>query len=144
MTPARSAIDSIGRLDEHADELMDVALACRMEAGEPHSSATVPAVLARLEKALQTLSAGCYELAADAAPGIAERRGRRSSGEPSPAHGGGLSNEQEARLMSTLHDVAASFARCARSCRDGRTTVTPLLGARHAPNRLGGSNGSRR
>ena len=55
------------------------------------------------------LSAAWYRLAADAVP--AE----------------GLSREQEVRLKGALHDVAAGFARCARSCREGQSTVTPIV-----------------
>ena len=40
-----------------------------------------------------------------------------------------LSHEQEAHLMGTLHDVSAAFARCARTCREGRSTVAPLIAA---------------
>jgi hypothetical protein len=48
-------------------------------------------------QALQLLSASWYRLAADA------------------ARGEGLSREQEVRLTGALHDVAAAFARCART-----------------------------
>jgi hypothetical protein len=83
------------------------------------SHAAAPDSLAALEEALQLLSAAWYRLAADASPGIDTRHD-------------GLSREQEVQLMSTLHDVAAAFARCARACRDGRSTVTPLIDRRLA------------
>jgi hypothetical protein len=34
--------------------------------------------------------------------------------------------------MGTLHDVAPGFARCARACREGRSTVTAIIGRRVA------------
>ena len=58
------------------------------------------------------LSAAWYRLAADAVPSH---------------RGGDLSREQEVRLIGALHDVAAAFARCARACREGRSTVTPVI-----------------
>lgn len=129
MSSTSHAIDSIRRLDEHAGELLDVAQGFQAAAGKPHSSATAPAALRRLEEALQALSASWYEIAADAAPAIIERRERRVAEAPYSPHRG-LSREQEVHLMSTLHDVAAALARCARSCREGRSTVAPLLAAR--------------
>jgi DNA-binding NarL/FixJ family response regulator len=40
--------------------------------------------------------------------------------------------EQQVRLTGGLHDVAAAFARCSRACRQGGSTVTPVI-ARGAP-----------
>jgi hypothetical protein len=65
--------------------------------------------------ALQLLSAAWYRLAADAAPRE------------------GLSREQEVRLTGALHDVAAAFARCSRACRQGGSTLMPLVSSRSAP-----------
>jgi hypothetical protein len=39
-------------------------------------------------------------------------------------------SEQEVRLTGALHDVAAAFARCARACRQGGSTVTPIISRR--------------
>jgi hypothetical protein len=131
-------LHGIDQLDEHARELLRAAQQFQSAAGARDSSATAPAALGRLEKALQALSTGWYQAAADAAPGVIERRERRkprASGRPSSSPGGGLSHEQEARLMATLHEVAAAFGQCARACRDGRSTVAPLL-ARRAPDQL--------
>jgi hypothetical protein len=73
------------------------------------------------------LSAAWYQVAADASPGIVERRRGRGSESSSWPRFDGVSREQEARLMATLHDVAAAFAGCARACRDGRSTVAPII-----------------
>jgi len=83
--------------------------------------------LETLEEALQALSAAWYQLAADASPGIVEQRRTVDSEPPSWRRFDGVSREQEVRLMGTLHDVAAAFARCARACRDGRPTVGPII-----------------
>lgn len=69
------------------------------------------------------LSAAWYQLAADASPGIVERRRGRSSEGPSWPQVDGLTREQEIRVMGALHDVAAALAHCARACREGRSTV---------------------
>lgn len=106
-------------LHHGAAELVEAARAFHTDAGQPGSHAAGVDSLASLEEALQVLSAGWYQLAADASSGIVERR-----------HGRGLSREQAVCLMATLHDVAAAFASCARACREGRSTVTPII-ARH-------------
>jgi hypothetical protein len=97
-------------------------------AAQPGCHIDAPDALVSLEEALQVLSAACYQLAADASPGIVERRRDRGSEAPSPLRGDRLSREQEVLLMGTLHDVAAGYARCARACREGRSTVTPIIG----------------
>lgn len=117
------------RLDQHAEELLERARAFQAAAGNPQSSGTAPAVLDRLDEALQALSAAWCEIAADAAPGIVERWSRDGDGDPPEAVDRSLSHEQEAHLMASLHDVAGAFASCARACRDGRSTVAPLVGA---------------
>jgi hypothetical protein len=89
------------------------------EARGSHSAA--PDSLACLQEALQALSAGWYRLAADAGASMPR---------------GDLSREQEVRLIGALHDVAASFARSARACREGRLTVTPVI--RRMPAEPGG------
>jgi hypothetical protein len=115
------------RLDEHAEALLEAAQAFQTAAGKPHSSANAPAALGRLEQALQALSASWCDVAADAAPAIVERWNLGSTEAPSSPADRGLSHEQEAHLMATLHDVAGAFARCARTCRDGQSVVAPLL-----------------
>jgi hypothetical protein len=100
-------------LHDPASAIVEAAEAFHGAAEHQGSHLTAPASLESLQEALQVLSAAWYRLAADAAAGIAERER--------------FSREQEVRLMGALHDVAAAFARCARACRDGRTTVTPVV-----------------
>lgn len=116
------------RLQETASELAEAARTFQTAAGEPGSPAGVPASLESLEEALQVLSAAWYQLAADASPGIVERRRARASEVSSWAHVDGLSREAEVHLMGTLHDVGAAFARCARGCRHGRSRIVPVIG----------------
>lgn len=122
-------MNSASHLHDRASELVEAARGFQSAAEEPASHAAAPDALAALEEALQALSAAWYRLAADASPRIAERRPARGW-EPHPRDG--LSREQEAHLMATLHDIAAAFASCARSCRDGRSTAAPIIARRMA------------
>lgn len=99
-------------MQDHASELLGAAQRLQAVAQEPGCSAAAPEALASLEETLQVLSAAWYQLAADAAPAAAAPE---------------LSREVEVQLVGTLHDVAAAFARCARMCRKGRSTVTPII-----------------
>ena len=117
-------------LDNRATELVEAARAFQAAAERKGSYAGVPDSLESLERALVLLSASWYQLAADASPGIVARRRGRGSEAGSWPRVEGLSREQEVHLLGTLHDVAASFARCARACREGRSTVTPIIARR--------------
>ena len=119
-------------LQDRANELVEAARAFHASAERPGGYVAAADVLESLEEALQVLSGAWYQLAADAAPGVIERRLGRGSEAPSRPRVDGLSREQEVRLMGTLHDVAAAFARCARACRDGRSTATPIIARRTA------------
>jgi hypothetical protein len=110
-----------------ASELLAAARRLQAAAEEPGCHLAAPDALASLEETLQVLSAAWYRLAADAAPGIADRPRREPARGPSRATRTGLSRELEVQLVDTLHDVAAGFARCARVCRAGRSTVTPII-----------------
>ena len=120
------------RLSPRASELVEAARRFQSAAAQPGCHIDAPDALVSIEEALQALSAACYQLAADASPGIVERPRDRGSEAPPPLGGDRLPREQEVLLMGTLHDVAAGFARCARTCREGRSTVTPIIGRRVA------------
>ena len=125
-------------IERHASELLQAAQRFRAAAQEPGSHVAVPDALGSLEETLQVLSAAWYQLAADAAPGMAYRRPREPAAARSRPTKAGLSRELEVQLVGTLHDVAAGFARCARMCREGRSTVRPIIAraaARRAPPR---------
>jgi len=110
-------------LHNRASELAEAARTFHNAAAQPGSHAGAPGSLESLEEALQALSAAWFQLAADASPGIVERRRARASEASSWPVVDGLSREDEVRLMGTLHDVGAAFARCARACRHGRSRV---------------------
>lgn len=117
-------------LRNRAAELVEAARAFQAAAEQPGTHAGAPDCLRSLEEALQVLSGAWYQLAADASPGIVARRRGRGSEAGSWPRVEGLSREQEVHLMGMLHDVAASFGRCARACREGRSTVTPIIAGR--------------
>ena len=125
-------------LSDCASDLLDTARDFQAAARQSGSAEAVPAVLATLEQALQALSASWYPLSADAAPGVAETRRPASLPPPVPQFRDGLSREQEAHLVATLHDVGAAFANCARACKEGRSTVAPLIARRITAKARGG------
>jgi hypothetical protein len=125
-------METADRLNTRASELLEDARKFQSAAAQPGCHIDAPDALASLEEALQVLSAAWYQLAADGSPGIVERRRGRASEAPSPPRFDGLPREQEVRLMGTLHDVAAAFARCARACREGRSEITPIVARRVA------------
>jgi hypothetical protein len=114
-------------LHDPASALVEAAQAFHRAAEHRGSHMAAPASLESLQEALQVLSAAWYRLAADASAGIVEQERPRGVAAGSWPHGDGLSREQEVQLMGALHDVAAAFARCARACREGRSTVTPII-----------------
>jgi hypothetical protein len=120
-------MNSIDPLHDKAAELIKAAQAFHSAADQTGIRRAVPLSLARTEEALQLLSGAWYQLAGDASPRIASRSRQLSEREADPSEIDNLSHEQEARLIATLHDVAAAFAHCARTCREGRLAVAPAL-----------------
>lgn len=128
-------------LQQRVFELVEAARDFHDFAGRPGSHAVAPGVLESLEEALQVLSGACYQLAADASPRIIERRGSGGSDARLRSRADGLPREEEVRRMGTLHDVAAAFARCARACREARSTLTPIIAPRTALDDGSGGDG---
>jgi hypothetical protein len=131
-------MNSPSQLHDRASDIVEAAREFQAAAEEPASHAAAADSLAALEEALQALSAAWYRLAADASPGIVERPCGRGTEAPSWPRSDGLSREQEVRLMGTMHDVAAAFARCARACREARSGVTPIIAGRGTASRADG------
>lgn len=131
-----TGMDTVDPLTDEASELTADARTFHAAAQQPNCSRAAPASLAFLEETLQVLSAAWYQVAADASPGITERRSERGSKASSSPQVNGLSREQDACLTGTLHDIAAALARCARACREGRLTVTPIVAQRVTAERV--------
>jgi hypothetical protein len=108
-------MNSASQVHNCASEVADAARRFEAAAQTPDSSPGAPDSLAALEEAFQLLSAAWYRLAADARP-----------------RADGISREQEVRVLATLHDVAAAFARAARTCRSGRAKGAPIIERRLA------------
>jgi hypothetical protein len=118
---------------QHAADIRDAAQRLHHGTGEPGSSMAAPGALVSLEEALQVLSAGWFELAADAAPWVIRRRRQSGTSKAAgPRSDDALSRAQEVHLAATFHDLAAAFAGCARACRETRATAVPLIERRDA------------
>ena len=120
-------MNSMDPLHDQAAELIKAAQAFHSAADQTEIRRAVPLSLARTEEALQLLSGAWYQLAGDVSPGIASRSRQLGERDADPSEIDNLSHEQEVRLIATLHDVAAAFAHCARTCREGRLAVAPAL-----------------
>jgi hypothetical protein len=123
-------------IERHATELLAAARAFQSETEHSGSYVAAPDALVSLEEALQALSAAWYQLAADAVPRAVDAKGVRAAARDVED---GLSREAEVQLVGTLHDVAAGFARCARTCRESRRRAEPIIAraasTRHAQDR---------
>ena len=108
-------MNSASQLRNCASDVVDAARRFEAAAQTPDSYPGAPDSLAALEEACQLLSAAWYRLAANARP-----------------RADGISREEEVRVLATLHDVAAAFARTARTCRSGRSNVEPIIERRVA------------
>src|SRR5215218_2616900 len=120
-------MNSVDPLQDRAAELIKAAQDFYAAADELGIRPAVPVSLARTEEALQLLSGAWYQLAADASAGIAMWSCQPGARDAQPPRTNGLSREEEVRLIAALQDVAAAFARCARTCRDGRLAITPVI-----------------
>jgi hypothetical protein len=107
--------------------LVDAANAFHRAAETPGSHIGAPESLGAVQAALQILSAAWYQVAADAVPSIHERDPVHTRRGHASSRASGLSREQEVLLIGALHDAAAAFAKCARSCRDSEATVAVII-----------------
>jgi hypothetical protein len=111
-------------IDRHAAELLAAARAFQSETEQSGSHVAAPDALASLEEAFRALSTAWYQLAADAVPRAVDSGDWRATAK---ASSDSLSREAEVQLVGTLHDVAAGFARCARTCRESRRRAEPII-----------------
>jgi hypothetical protein len=119
-------------LRDPVSALVEAAHAFHRAADTRGSHRAAPDSLVSLQEALQVLSAAWYRLAADAVTSGLGRNPALEMDSGGSRSRGDLSREQQVRLIGGLHDVAAAFARCSRACRQGGSTVTPVI-ARGAP-----------
>ena len=128
--------DPASRVADDVDALRSAAQRLHDDAADPACAALVPAALDAIEDALTTLSRTCYTTAHAFVPlgkgetSIAERYARAATTWPSPRGGTGPSHEQQARVLSSLHDAGAALraaaAHCGRAADNLAATMEPV------------------
>jgi hypothetical protein len=127
--------DATSRLAEDALALQSAAERLHEAALDRDCAPLVPAALSAIEQTLRILSRTCYAAAHNFVPlgghgeSIAERYARAADEWPSARGGRGPSHEQQARVLSSLHDAGASLrataAHCARASENLARTMEP-------------------
>jgi hypothetical protein len=126
--PARRVADDADALRSAAQRLHDHML-------EPACAGLVPATLAVIEDTLTTLGRAAYAAAGALVPPghcddeVARRYGRAAEMWPSPRGGTGPTHEQQARVLSSLHEAGVTIrgaaAHCGRAARIVAATMEP-------------------
>jgi hypothetical protein len=128
--------DPILRLADAADDFRAAARRLHDHAADPACAQLVPAALDAIEDALSTLSRTCYAAGrslvplGDSGDGIAERFARAAASWPSPRGGAAPSYEQQACVLSSMHDAGAALRvaadHCARAAGNAAETMEPV------------------
>ena len=128
--------DPATRLASDADALRSAADRLHRDAVDPACATLVPAVLIAVEDALTALSRTCYGAAHSFIPpgnsndSNADRYARAATTWPSPRDGAGPSHEQQARVLSSLHDAGAALrtaaGHCGRAAANLAATMEPV------------------
>ena len=114
--------DPVNRLIHAANALRSASRQLHDDAEDPACAAAIPTALAAIEEAVFTLSRTCYAAAhafvplGDSGTRIAERYARAATTWPSPRDGVGPSHEEQARILSSLHEAGAALRNAARHC----------------------------
>jgi hypothetical protein len=126
----------ISRLSSHADALHSAAQQVHDAAMDRSSAPSAPAALHTIEDALTVLSRACHALGHTFVPlgegddTIAGRYARAGATWPAREFPAGPAYEQQARVLSSLHDAAATLRsaahRCARAADNLALTMRPL------------------
>jgi hypothetical protein len=126
--------DPATRVAADTDALRSAAQRLHDIAADPACAAMIPLALEAVEDALTTLSRASYAAAHALIPpgssgdSIAARYARAATTWPSP-RAGGPSHEQQARVLSSLHDAGAALraagAHCGRAAQNLAATMEP-------------------
>jgi hypothetical protein len=114
--------DPTSHLAEDALTLLSTAQRLHDDTLDRACAPLVPAALTAIEQTLRVLSRTCYAAASSFVPlgahgeSIAERYARASGEWPSARGGHGPSHEQQARVLSSLHDAGAALRAAAAHC----------------------------
>jgi hypothetical protein len=124
------------RLDNDADALRSATQRLHDDTLDPACAPGIPALLNAIDDALITLSRTCYAAAESFIPlgagedTISDRYTRAAATWPSPGGGNGPSHEQQARVLSSLHDagaaVRAAAGDCGRAASNLAATMEPV------------------
>lgn len=124
------------RLDNDADALRSAAERLHVDTLDPAYAPRIPAALKAIDDALATLSRTCYAAAHSFIPlggvddTISDRYARAAATWPAPRGGSGPSYEQQARVLSSLHDagaaVRAAAGHCGRAASNLAATMEPV------------------
>jgi hypothetical protein len=127
--------DPASRLADDADALRATAQRLHDHVLDPAYAASIPATLTAIEDALTVLSRTAYAAAHALVPtgdrddGIADRYERAASVWPSPRGGVGPTHEQQARVLTSLHDAGAALraagGHCVRAAAIVAATMEP-------------------
>jgi hypothetical protein len=128
-----SMTDPASRLAECADALRSAAQRLHDHALDPACAASAPVTLVAIEDALTVLSRTAYAAAhafvslGNSDDSIAERYARAATMWPSPRGGVGPSHEQQARVLSSLHDAGAALRAAAEHCGRAAQTLAATM-----------------
>jgi hypothetical protein len=132
------------RLDNDADALCSAAERLHDDTLDPACAPGIPAALKAIDDALTTLSRTCYAAAQALIPvgggedSISDRYARAAATWPSRRGETGPSHEQQANVLSSLHDagaaVRAAAGHCGRAASNLAATMEPeeRFGKSHA------------
>jgi hypothetical protein len=127
--------DSGNRLLREAHVLLSAAQQFERDAGDRASATAVAPALASVEQALQALSRACEASALSIVPPSAvhesssARFARAAVAWPLELGGAAPSYEEQARLLSSLHDAAAALRVAATSTARAREIVASKISA---------------
>jgi hypothetical protein len=122
--------DATTRFAEDASTLQSAAERLHDDALDRACAPLVPAALMAVEDTLRVLSRTCYAAANAFIPpgeGIAERYARAADEWPNARGGRGPSHEQQARVLSSLHDAGAALRAAAAHCRRASENVAGTM-----------------
>jgi hypothetical protein len=128
--------DPTSRLVEDALTLQSTAERLHDDALDRACAPLIPAALGAIEHTLRILSRTCYAAANSFVPlgahceSISERYARAAGEWPNARAGRGPSHEQQARVLSSLHDAGAALraaaAHCDRASENLAGTMEPM------------------
>jgi hypothetical protein len=129
-------------MERHGEQLRQRALALASAAeqvaeaaGDTSSATYLPAALASIEQALDSLSHGCRGAARSLVPPcepherVSHRFARAARAWPAARGGAGPSHERQAQLLASLDDAGASLRAAERACARVREILLATMNA---------------